>query len=351
METRLQLIQLYYANQRSPALTLRAYKRANDLSKDPFSETSIRNLVKKFEETYSLHDKPRSGRPSLSEDRADSVLENTISLQAANPLGHCSSQHVANATGVPSRSVRRILKQTIGMHPYHITTHQMIYEADKDRRLDFAHWVLSNEDRLSQVLWTDEAYFTLDGCVNTHNCVIWAFENPHRTLSKSLHSPKLCVWFGFTSSFKLQPFFFRDTVNSENYLELLQSQVVPALRRKRVLSTTIFQQDGAPPHYATIVRDFLKSKFSEERIIARGVGQPWPPRSPDLTPLDYWFWGFIKARVYHCSQPSTLAELRQRIEEAIESVTPEELKRAVDNLLVRAELVLQERGGIFSHLM
>ena len=77
-------------------MTLLAFKTANKLNNDPFNETTIRNIVKKIEETYSLHDKPRSGRPSLSEDR-----ESTRRLQEMNPLGHCSSTQVAEVTGSP----------------------------------------------------------------------------------------------------------------------------------------------------------------------------------------------------------------------------------------------------------
>ncbi|GBM56328.1 hypothetical protein AVEN_60310-1 [Araneus ventricosus] len=29
------------------------------------------------------------------------------------------------------------------------------------------------------ILWSDEAHFCLNGHVNTHNCRIWAAENPH----------------------------------------------------------------------------------------------------------------------------------------------------------------------------
>ena len=35
------------------------------------------------------------------------------------------------------------------------------------------------------------------------------------------------------------------------------------------------------------------------RWIGRAGSIPWPPRSPDLTPLDFVsFWGFIKTEVY-----------------------------------------------------
>jgi len=35
-----------------------------------------------------------------------------------------------------------------------------------------------------------------------------------------------------------------------------------------------------------------------ERWIGRRGAIKWPPRSPDLTPLDYFMWGYLKERVY-----------------------------------------------------
>uniref|UniRef100_A0AAX7UMF9 Uncharacterized protein n=1 Tax=Astatotilapia calliptera TaxID=8154 RepID=A0AAX7UMF9_ASTCA len=48
-----------------------------------------------------------------------------------------------------------------------------------------------------------------------------------------------------------------------------------------------FQQDGAPPHYGCQVRAFLDEQFPGKWIGRRGPVE-WPPRSPDLTPLDFY---------------------------------------------------------------
>lgn len=47
-----------------------------------------------------------------------------------------------------------------------------------------------------------------------------------------------------------------------------------------------FQQDGAPVRYAADVR-FLSEKFPYRWIDRRGLVE-WPPRSPDLTPLNFY---------------------------------------------------------------
>jgi len=53
----------------------------------------------------------------------------------------------------------------------------------------------------------------------------------------------------------------------------------------------------------------------------RGGPTTWPPRSPDLTALDFFAWGFIKDVVYR-RKVRDLADLRQRIIETVELITP-----------------------------
>ena len=97
------------------------------------------------------------------------------------------------------------------------------------------------------MLWSDEAYFSLDGVVNKHNCVIWAFRNPHASVTQSLHSPKVCVWMALSASYKLTPFFFDDSVNSENYRAMLSEHMIPHLQSKRKMTSVVFQHDGRHP--------------------------------------------------------------------------------------------------------
>ena len=59
----------------------------------------------------------------------------------------------------------------------------------------------------------------------------------------------------------------------------------------------IFQQEGSPAHYKD-VRGYLNRKLSQRWIERTGKEDDalmrWPSRSPDLTPCDFFFWGFVK---------------------------------------------------------
>ena len=73
----------------------------------------------------------------------------------------------------------------------------------------------------------------------------------------------------------------------------------------------IFQQDRANLHHATKVRNYLNEKLEHAWIGRRGTTE-WPARSPDLTPLDFFFWGVMKDRVYS-KKFSDLDELKKAI--------------------------------------
>ncbi|GBO39858.1 hypothetical protein AVEN_245212-1 [Araneus ventricosus] len=49
--------------------------------------------------------------------------------------------------------------------------------------------------------------------------------------------------------------------------------------------------------------------------------QEWPPRSPDLTPMDFFLWGYLKQQVY-ATPPPTLQDLQRRITDACANVAP-----------------------------
>ena len=79
-----------------------------------------------------------------------------------------------------------------------------------------------------------------------------------------------------------------------------------------------FQQDGAPPHYALIVRDYLKKVFPQRWFGRRGSIE-WPLRLPDLTPMISFLGGIVKNKVYE-KNPKTVDELKDYILDAFKEI-------------------------------
>ncbi|KAJ4441496.1 hypothetical protein ANN_11352 [Periplaneta americana] len=70
----------------------------------------------------------------------------------------------------------------------------------------------------------------------------------------------------------------------------------------------------------------------------------WPLNSPDLTPPDFFVWGFVKDIVYS-QKPRNIDELRIKITQAFQQTTPLMLQRTWAELHHRYELCRVRNGG------
>jgi len=172
---------------------------------------------------------------------------------------------------------------------------------------------------LDRTIWTDEASFNLSGTVNRHNAVCWSQENPHESIQKMMKSKSITVLGGICSSGVYGPYFFEGTVTGGSFLKIMEKEMLSGLERTLDAQRLWFQLDGAPGHWATKVRSWLDGKFPE-RWIGRGGPVAWPPRSPDLTPPDFFLWGYIKNLAY-ANSPDSIDSLKVAIVQAFSTIT------------------------------
>ncbi|GBM49759.1 hypothetical protein AVEN_60492-1 [Araneus ventricosus] len=132
--------------------------------------------------------------------------------------------------------------------------------------------------------------------------------------------------------------------------EKVNHKVVQHLRYKDLalsdLRNVWFQHNGAPPLKVSNVQQYIRDTF-QQQVIGYGGCVEWPPRSPDLNPLDFFLWGYIKQRVY-ATPPSTLQqELRNRI--ACASVSPAMLYNVQREVQSRVQMCIVAEGHHFEH--
>ncbi|GFY33593.1 DUF4817 domain-containing protein [Trichonephila clavipes] len=175
-----------------------------------------------------------------------------------------------------------------------------IHQNDHQARRRFVEWA-QNEiavvpDFHKRILFSDEAHFWLNGYVNKQNCRIWSEANPQVYVETPLHPEKLTVW-----------------------CALWAGAVVPTRRC----------------HTARATIDLLKDT-SGDRLISRFGPVNWPPRSCDLTPLDYFLWGYVKSSVY-ADKPQTLDYLEDNIRRVIADIRPQMLEKVIENWTSRLD--------------
>ncbi|GFT65909.1 DUF4817 domain-containing protein [Trichonephila clavipes] len=360
------LVKLFYMNEKSATIALRKFRVQKNVKsgKGPLTPAGILKLVKRFEETGKLEDRARAGRPCLKEARAPCIAVEMEAIASEAASGTSSAREANRRLGLPPSSVRNILRRILQLYPYKLQSCHELLPADTAQREAFAKWAFSKMEQdptwVFNILWRDEAHFSLHGDVNNHNCRIWATSNSREYTQKPLHSPKVTAWCGFTGSFIIGPFFFEtqcpvngwitEAVIAHRYLTLLRETVVPCLIQRRQISNVPFMQDGETSHTANPVKTFLIQTFGEDRIVRRRCRYPWPPRSPDLTPADFWLWGYFKSRLY-LSGPSSLSELKDTIRREVSSIHPDMLHSAVAEFVTRLECLLPCGGGHVEHIL
>ena len=93
----------------------------------------------------------------------------------------------------------------------------------------------------------------------------------------------------------------------------------PVISTLENIEDLIFMQDGAPPHFAIVVHEWLNANFP-----GRWMGC-------DLTPCDFFLWRRLKEQVYS-TKPTTLEELEGRLREVMSAIPQEFLVKSVDGV-------------------
>ncbi|GFW34256.1 transposable element Tc3 transposase [Trichonephila clavipes] len=187
---------------------------------------------------------------------------------------------------------------------------------------------------------SDEAHFLLNGYVNKRNCRIWSEANPQVYVETPLHPEKLTVWCALWAGGIIGPYFFKNdeghnvTVNGDRYRAMITNFFIPELNNHDVQEQW-FQQEGATCHTARATIDLLKDTFGDRLILRFGLVN-WLPRSCDLTPLDYFLWGYVKSLVY-ADKPQTLDHLENNNRRVIADIRPQMLEEVIENWTSRLD--------------
>lgn len=328
----------WYVESKSPVTVQRQFRR--QYGRDPPSKSCIMRWVKNFQETGSVKDLPRSGRPGVSQQTVENVQ---VAFQRSPQK---SIRRASRELHVPKSTIHKVLHKRLQLHPYKVQIIQHLQPNDRPIRYEFATTMLNkiegDNEYLQKVMFSDECTFFVSGHVNRHNVRIWGTENPRSTREHIRGSPKVNVWCALMHNKVIGPFFFAEnTITGISYCDMIQEYLLPQVEEMQ--PAILFQQDGAPPHWSNDVRQLLDTHFPG-RWIGRGGPITWPPRSPDITPLDFFLWGYVKDRVYQ-TPVQDLVTLRERIVEAIQAVDVDMLQRVWMEMEYRLDILRATKGA------
>lgn len=306
----------------------------------------INRLLKNCRLNGTFHPKVIRRKPEVDDD------DNNITVLGFFYAFPNASLHEAEREiGIPYVTIYRILNKH-KWHPYKFYCVQHLKETDLPRRVEFFEWLLvktqEDEHFLDNIIWTDEAKFTKNGIFNRHNSHYWSPENPHVVRQRGFQERwQFNVFCAIKNESIFYIEFYDDNLNATKYEDLLRNGIQMILNHRPGRERVWYQMDGAPPHNSRSVSEALTEIF-EDRWIGNNGPFRWPPKTPDGNPLDYFVWGFIKNMIY--SDPiTTMEDMKSRVRTAFNSLTPESIRSAThENLLKRLHVCLSR--GTYSEI-
>lgn len=314
--------------------------------RSPPPVSTVKYWKQRFIETGSVDGRKRTGRTRSA--TSDDNKENVIQMVEAND--RISTRDIAEQLSISQYSVCKILKEE-KYYAYKAESCQLLLEDDADRRMEFTHAILQRYQNdpalIRKIKFSDECVFALSSKFNHKNVHKWATENPHFRIGNPGKTQTLTVWacigYGGIVSYDVS----QHTMNGSRYCEVLNEKVIPHFT-SGAGKLWIYQQDGAPCHFAADARAILDEKLPGRWIGRRGPME-WPPRSPDLTPCDFWFWAYLRSKVYE--PPGivfpNLSVLRRRIEEEMGNLPLDMFRRTMNNFIARIHRCRETNGDIF----
>ena len=157
------------------------------------------------------------------------------------------------------------------------------------------------------------------------------------------------VWCGIWKNSIIDSFFFDGTVSGDVYLCMLNEETIPNVLNSDGEFPTWFQQDGAPAHSSIHMRERLHLQFPGHLIGLQGPVE-WLARSRDLTPLDFYLWGHLKALVY-AQKIQNAAHLQERIINACYTIIPDTIRHVIADWISHLHLCINHNGEHIEHIL
>ena len=344
---------------KSPILVQRAFKKEFKAREAPGRKTLLR-WVRQFRslgtiETLntSFGDGPTtSGRPRVRTEEVIAMVKESVEISPKRSLRRRSQ-----CLDLKKDTLHRILTDDLDLFPYRIQVMQELTKAQMKKRLEMAIWFAEKiedvNDWIKRVWFSDEAHFLLSGHVNSKNAVYWGLSKPDEVLQKPLHSVKCTAWVAMSATGIIGPFWFQDdrgkaqTVTTVRYLEVLEKfwADLPASGKR----TAWFQQDGASCHCSKDSLEWLQERFNT-RLISRRLDTFWSPHSPDLSPPDFFLWGYLKGKVYR-NKPRTIPQLQRAVEEEIRAIPTSMCNDVISNFCKRISVCISRKGKHLEHVL
>lgn len=275
--------------------------------------------------------------------------------------------------GGSQANVWRVIKGHMHLHFYRKRKVQLLKEPDFAMRKEFAANTIAllrnGSLGLDKIIVSDEMIITVNRHFNRQNDGQWFIKGQQdkmaQLVTQKSYAEGVHMWVALTWRIGVVGPFFVDEINVEGltakekgksprsltgakYARLIRDSILPEIYQSipehQVKQMYWWQQDGAGPHVTKEPLALLRSIFGN-KIMSRKTAYQWPPRSPDLSPLDYSFWAILRKRI-SATNPQSCDEIKAAARGCKEEMN-NYVKRILADFPVRLRACLESEGRHF----
>ena len=256
-------------------------------------------LIARYSRTQSIHDAPRSGRPSVISSSALQAINSSMQEDDETTTRDLVQKLQSLGLGGSMSSVARA-RQKLGWTSKATRYCQMIRQPNKVKRVEFCQQLLESGDTYDDVIFTDEAMVQLTSHVRRSYHQVGM---PRKYKPKPKHPVKVYVWGGISRKGATSVVIFTQTMDADLYVNILQVGLLPFIQTVYPEHHR-FQQDNDPKHTSRKAKELFENE-----------GINWwrtPAESPDLNPIER-VWSHMKYYLAYTIKPSNKRELVEGI--------------------------------------
>ena len=328
------------------------------------SERQVRRIIKEYREVFDVTkiDKKKSGR-KLSEKSKLAVQKAHKLLQKPWKYSH---RKLGAKLGLTWSTYRYLRRTHLHLKEVRVFKQHAVPENSRPERLERVKVMWKkyaygrNKYHYKDIIWSDESLFQVKETRNNKGKKIITLEEqnlPESYLTSEyvLGSTQIIVWIAWTYGSKVAIRIFESgtKVNAQVYKDFVLHHLfhysIPHLQKKFPERKFVFQHDGARPHTAKVIQDYLSERCNNLQMNFIKANE-WPPYSCDLTVMDYSFFGVFKRLVY-MSKWSNISELCDIIQKCFKKLPNTLMDKAIDQFPKRIKLCIQNEGRPFEHLL
>ena len=304
------------------------------------SKSVIQRLHQRYQATGRAEERPRSGRPRITNRQDDRYLM-LLAVRSRTINATTLRQELRRTTNInASRQTIRGRLHSFNLRSRRPAVRLPLTQHHRQARMRWCRlhqrWT---RQQWSTILFTDESRFSLsqndgrvrvwrrpgerlaDGCVREHD---------------HYGGGSLMVWGGIHLHGRTPLHLVPGRLTGVRYRdEIVRPLIIPTLQAMGPGATLM--DDNATPHRARVVNDYLRQQ-QVPRL-------DWPSRSPDLNPIEN-FWDHLERRVHNNHPPPVdLHQLFQFLQQEWNAMPQQTLVTLIQSMRHRCVECVDANGG------